>query len=109
MIERVRVSKCLRFERGLRKKKGGMTPYRRGKKRVEQRRFKAETMQPFKPCEPATVHRTGQLDCSLDESMLFSHGTIPYLKLTVKLNCSRVSRSDRTIRSGFNNLEWELN
>ena len=40
--------------------------------------------------------------------MLFSHGTVPYLKQTVNLNGSRVFRSDRTVRSGFNNLVIQL-
>ena len=78
------------------------------KKRLEQRRFKAEIMQPFKPFEPAMVHRTGRSDRGPDGSMLFSHGMVPYLKRTVKLNSSRVSQSDRTVRSGFNNLDFGL-
>ena len=81
-----------------------MTAYRREKKRVDDVVYKAETMQPFKPCEPATVDRTGRSDRGPDGSMLFSHGTVPYLKRTVKLNGSRVFRSDRTVQSGFNNL-----
>ena len=54
--------------------------------------------------EPVTAHRTGRSDRGLDGSMLFSHGTVPYLKQTVNLNGSRVFRSDRTVRFGFNNL-----
>ena len=65
-------------------------------------------MQPFKPFEPAMVHRTGRSDRGPDGSMLFSHGMVPYLKRTVKLNSSRVSQSDRTVRSGFNNLDFGL-
>ena len=104
MREGFRVKKTLRviFERGL-KKKGGMMLYRVGK-RVERRRFWAETRQSFEPCEPITVHRTGWSNRGPDGSMLFSHGMVPYLKRTVKLNGSWVSRSDRTVRSGFNNL-----
>ena len=86
------------FERGL--KKGGTMPYR-GKKRVERRRFRAETRQPF---EPVTVHRTERSDRGLDGSMLFLHGTVLHLKWTMKVNGSRISRSDHTVRSGFNNL-----
>ena len=44
--------------------------------------------------EPVTVHRTGRSDRGLDGFMLFSHGTVPYLKQTVNLNGSRVFRSD---------------
>ena len=79
-----------------------MTLYR-GKKKKEagRRRLRAGTR---KPSEPVTVHRTGRSDCGPDGSMLFSHGTVPYLKRTVNLNGSRVSRSDRTVWSGFNNL-----
>ena len=40
--------------------------------------------------------------------MLFSHGTVPYLKRTVNLNSSRVSQLDRTVQSGFNNLGFYL-
>ena len=78
------------------------TPYR-GKKKKEagRRRLRAETR---KPSKPVTVHRIGRSDRGPDGSMLFSHGTVPYLKQTVNLNGSRVSRSDCTVRSGFNNL-----
>ena len=86
------------FERGLKKKKGGTTSYRGKKKK------KAEIREPSEPCEPVTVHRPGRSDRGPDGSMLFSHGTVPYLKWTVNLNGSRVFRSDRTVRSGFNNL-----
>ena len=72
---------------------------------MERRRLRAETRQPFEPCEPVMVHRIGWSDRGLDGSMLFSHGMVPYLKQIVKLNGSRVSRSDRTVRSGFNNLD----
>ena len=74
-----------------------------GKKKKEagRRRLRAETR---KPSKPVTVHRIGRSDRGPDGSMLFSHGTVPYLKQTVNLNGSRVSRSDCTVRSGFNNL-----
>ena len=95
------------FERGLKKKKK-----KKKKKKVERRRIggkkkkkkKAEIREPSEPCEPVTVHRPGRSDRGPDGSMLFSHGTVPYLKWTVNLNGSRVFRSDRTVRSGFNNL-----
>ena len=70
----------------------------RGKKKVEWRRLRLETRQPPEPCEPVTIHRS---DRGLDGSMLFSHGTVLHLKQTAKVNGSRVSRSDRTVRSGF--------
>ena len=85
------------FKRGLKKKKVERRRIGGGKK-------KAEIREPSEPCEPVTVHRPGRSDRSPDGSMLFSHGTVPYLKWTVNLNGSRVFRSDRTVRSGFNNL-----
>ena len=72
---------------------------------MERRRLRVETRQPFEPCESVTVHRIRWSDRGPDRSMLFSHGTVPYLKRTVKLNGSRVSQSDRMVRSGFNNLD----
>ena len=60
--------------------------------------------EPSEPSKPVTVHRTGRSDRGPDGSMLFSHVTVPYLKPTVNMNGSRVFRSDRTVRSGFNNL-----
>ena len=54
-----------------------------------------------------TVHKTRLSDCSLDVSMLFSHGRVLHLKRVVKLNGSQVSRSDHTVRSGFNNLAYK--
>ena len=84
----------------------GMTPFRGKKKKKEsgRRRLRLKESEPFEPSEPVTVHRIGQSDRGLDGSMLFSHGTVPYLKPTVNLNGSRVFRSNRTVRSGFNNL-----
>ena len=63
-----------------------MTPYRGKKKRLERRRLWAETRQPSEPCESVVVHRTERSDRGPDGSMLFLHGTVPYLKRTVKLN-----------------------
>ena len=51
------------------------------------------------------VHRTGWLDRGLCESLLFLHGTVLHPKQTVKLNGSRLSQSDHTVRFGFQNLE----
>ena len=81
------------------------TPFR-GKKKKEavRRRLRLKESEPSEPSEPVTVHRTGRSDRGPDGSMLFSHGTVPYLNPTVNLNGSRVFRSDRTVRSGFNNL-----
>ena len=76
----------------------------RGKKRLEWRRLRAETRKPSEPSEPIMVHRTRRSDRGPDSSMLFLHGMVPYLNRTVKLNGSRVSWSDRTVRSEFNNL-----
>ena len=78
------------------------TPFR-GKKKKEAVRRRLR-LKESEPSEPVTVHRTGRSDRGPDGSMLFSHGTVPYLKPTVNLNGSRVFRSDRTVRSGFNNL-----
>ena len=73
----------------------------RGKKGTKRLCFKLKQGSPFEPCEPVTVHRTGWSDCGPDNSMLFSHETVLHLKWTVDVNGSRVSRSDRTVRSGF--------
>ena len=78
--------------------------FERGLKKKKKKKKKAEIREPSEPCEPVTVHRPGRSDRGPDGSMLFSHGTVPYLKWTVNLNGSRVFRSDRTVRSGFNNL-----
>ena len=51
------------------------------------------------------VHRTGWLDRGLCKSLLFLHGTVLHPKQIVKLNGSRFSRSERTVRFGFQNLE----
>ena len=53
------------------------------------------------------VHKTGRSDRGPCGSLLFWHGTVPYLKQTVNLNGSRVFRFDRTVRSEFNNLDLE--
>ena len=79
-------------------------PYREKKKKeLEQCRFKAETRQPF---EPVMIHRTGRSDRGSDGSILFSHGTVLHLKWTLKVNSSRVSQSDCTVQSKFNNLVY---
>ena len=89
------------------------TPFRGKKKKKKKkdagrRRLRLKEAEPSEPSEPVTVHRTGRSDRGPDGSMLFSHGTVPYLKPTVNLNGSRVFRSDRTVRSGFNNLAFKL-
>ena len=73
------------------------------KKELERCRFKAETRQPF---ELVTVYRTGRSDRGSDRSILFSHGTVLHLKWTLKVNGSRVSQSDCTVRFKFNNLVY---
>ena len=55
------------------------------------------------------VHRTVRLDRSSDGSILFLHGMVLYLKRTVEVNGSRISRLDRTVRFGFKNLEHNFN
>ena len=82
------------------------TPFRGKKKKKEAGRRRLR-LKESEPSEPVTVHRTGRSDRGPDGSMLFSHGTVPYLKPTVNLNDSRVLRSDRTVRSGFNNLAYQ--
>ena len=72
------------------------------KKKMEQRRFKAERRQPF---EPVMIHRTRRSDRGPSRSIFFSHGMVLHLKWTMKVNGSRVSRSDHMVRSGFNNLD----
>ena len=86
------------------------TPFRgkkkkKKKKEAGRRRLRLKESEPSEPSEPVTVHRTERSDRGPDGSMLFSHGTVPYLKPTVNLNGIRVFRSDRTVRSGFNNLD----
>ena len=71
------------------------------KKGTKRRRFKLKQGSPFESCEPVTVHKTGRSDWGLDGSMLFSHGMVLHLKWTVDVNGLRVSRSNRTVRSGF--------
>ena len=83
------------------------TPFRGKKKKKEAGRRRLR-LKESEPSEPVTVHRTGWSDRGPDGSMLFSHGTVPYLKPTVNLNGSRVFRSDRMVRSGFNNLAFNL-
>ena len=84
-----------------------MTPYlgkkkkEKEKKGTKQCRFKLKQGSSFEPCEPVTVHRTGQSNWGLDGSMLFSHGTVLHLKWTVDVNGSRVSWSNSTVRFGF--------
>ena len=78
------------------------TPFREKKKKESGRR--RLRLKESEPSEPVTVHRTRRSDRGPDGSMLFSHGTVPYLKPTVNLNGSQVFRSDRTVRSRFNNL-----
>ena len=79
------------------------TPFREKKKKKEAGRRRLR-LKESEPSELVTVHRTGRSDRGPDGSMLFSHGTVPYLKPTVNLNGSRVFRFDRTVRSEFNNL-----
>ena len=98
-------------------RKGRTTLYRRGKKyagailerrrlgkkkkAAGQRRLRAERVRTVR-----TDHgsQTGRSNRGPNGSMLFSHGTVPYLKQTVNLNGSRVFQSDHTVWSEFNNL-----
>jgi len=50
-----------------------------------------------------TVLRTVRFDRGLQGSLLFSHRVVFEVKRTAKMNGSRFSRSDRTVRSGFQN------
>ena len=59
---------------------------------------------PSEPQKPVTVHRTGRSDRGPCRSLLFLYRTVLHPKQTVKLNGSRFFRSDRTVRSGFQNL-----
>ena len=78
------------------------TPFReKKKKRIWTTSFKAERVKTVRTGHGSQNRRS---DHDPDGSMLFSHGTVPYHKPTVNLNGSRVFRSDRTVRSGFNNL-----
>ena len=51
-----------------------------------------------------TVLRTGRSDRGSHGFMFFSHRAVLDAKRTVKMNGLRVFRSDRTVRSGFQNL-----
>ena len=79
------------------------TPFGEKKKKKEAGRRRLR-LKESELSEPVTVHRTGRSDRGPNGSMLFSHGTVPYLKQTVKLNSSRVFRSNHTVWFGFNNL-----
>ena len=60
-------------------------------------------MEPCKPLKPATVLRTVRFDRSSSNFMHFSHRAILRGKRTAKMSGSRFFRSDRTVRSGFQN------
>ena len=64
----------------------------------------SKKMAPCEPLKPATVLRTVRFDRSSSSFMHFSHRAVLRGKRTVKMNGSRFFRSDRTVRSGFQNL-----
>ena len=51
-----------------------------------------------------TVLKTGRSDHGSHGFLLFSHRAVLDAKRTVKMNGLKVFRSDRTVRSGFQNL-----
>ena len=53
--------------------------------------------------EPFTVLRTVRSESNSHGSLIFSHRAILEAKRTTKMSGSRFSRSDRTVRSGFQN------
>ena len=55
-----------------------------------------------------TVLRTVRSDRGSHGFLLFSHGAVLEAKRTVNMNGSRFFRSDRTVRSGFQNLVEEM-
>ena len=69
-----------------------------GEKRLEWRCFRAETRQPFEPCEPVTIHRTGQLNCGPDGPCFFRMER--FLTLNRPWNWTVHKFPSRTVRSG---------
>ena len=55
-----------------------------------------------------TVLKIVQLNRDSNGSLLFGHKPILKHKRTVIVRGSRFSRSDRTVRSGFQNLDYRL-
>ena len=64
----------------------------------------SKKMEPCEPLKPATVLRTVRFDRSSSGFLHFSHRAVLRGKRTAKMNGSRFFRSDRTVRSGFQNL-----
>ena len=66
-------------------------------------------MEPCKPLKPATVLRTVRFDYGSSGFMYFSHRAVFKGKRTAKNEQFEVFRSDRTVRSGFQNLAHKCN
>ena len=65
----------------------------------------SKKMEPCEPLKPATVLRTVLFDRGSNGFMHFSHRAVLRGKRTAKMSGSKIFRSDRTVRSGFQNLE----
>ena len=63
----------------------------------------SKKMEPCKPLKPATVLRTVRFDRGSSSFMHFSYRMVLRFKRTAKMSGLRFSRSDRTVRSGFQN------
>ena len=66
-------------------------------------------LEPCEPLKPATVLRTVRFDRGSSGFLHFSHRAVLRGKRTAKMNGSRFFRSDRTVRSGFQNLACSIN
>ena len=72
--------------------------------------FPAKYCKKMEPCEtlkPATVLKTVQFDCGLSGFMHFSHRKVLRTKRTEMMRGSRLTGSDRTVRSGSKNLAYK--
>ena len=63
----------------------------------------SKKMGPCKPLKPATVLRIVRFDRGSSGFLHFSHRAVLRGKRTAKMSGLRFSRSDRTVRSGFQN------
>ena len=69
----------------------------------------SKKMEPCEPLKPATVLRTVRFDYGSSGFMYFSHRAVFKGKRTAKNERFEVFRSDRTVRSGFQNLAHKCN
>ena len=65
----------------------------------------SKKMEPCKPLKPATVLRTVRFDRGSSGFLHFSHRAVLRGKRPAKMSGSRFPGPDRTVRSGFQNLD----